>query len=442
MVKTQEPEIKWYAPQVLADRANDGFLYVVRSTGKAVHSIQSGTTKSLSVVGHALSPKTLADQVGDGVLSVVRFTGKTVRFVQSGTTGGFSKVKQTLSWGKREEKPKQQPVGLTQYEVAEVEESEFDQLAAEKMPWTENREMEEWEYPSPEQEMVVEEKEISGKLAEKVSEDKETVEEVVVKVTELPQEEVLLEEKELSHEKKTKQEWIKHMEKDWLENTVLDLDVLMEQYSPLDKSEAMQLRKTLDDLLHGSEAVRPDALKSLVSLDQVAEPFLIAFVKTGSPEMVENALDGLSQIGSQRLIDCISNVLASSNPELRIVALRTAQRLENHEAQPFLEQGLRDSDVRVKRRALSYLSWQDSSWALADIRQLCNDPEPDVKWAALKALLAVSPAEAYDNLALLIPSLDPIHKQRAALLLEQLKKVSSAPEVKEKDIASSLEDAE
>jgi len=44
-----------------------------------------------------------------------------------------------------------------------------------------------------------------------------------------------------------------------------------------------------------------------------------------------------------------------------------------------------------------------------------------VKWAAVEALMTLRPSEAYDHLELMMPSLDPVHKRRAAALLAERK---------------------
>jgi len=71
----------------------------------------------------------------------------------------------------------------------------------------------------------------------------------------------------------------------------------------------------------------------------------------------------------------------------------------------------------VRRRAISYVSWHDSSWAVAEIMRLCDDQQPDVKWAAVEALVAMRPSDAYDHLELMMPSLAPAYQRRAAALL-------------------------
>ncbi len=169
----------------------------------------------------------------------------------------------------------------------------------------------------------------------------------------------------------------------------------MTGHSPRDAEQAAVLRRCFDDLLLGSEEAGEAALKILVGLGQSVEPLLIACLPTDSPRVAKIALEGLSRIGSQRLVGCISDVLDSSDPELRMVALRAAVGLpHDRQMQRLLERGLRDPDANVKRRALSYVGWFDSYWAITEVMRLCNDKTPDVQEAALKTLLTQRPSEA------------------------------------------------
>jgi hypothetical protein len=292
MTKPQKPEMEWHSPKALADRANEGFLLVVRSTGKTIGGLLSGIVKGISKVGQVLM-------------------GREQRMV------------------KRQTEP-----------LEAAPPPQLDEEMEQARP----------QYPP------------------------------------------------------------------------LDVEALLEEHSPQDTVKAVMSRKALNDLLHGPEEASAGALKTLVGLGHVAEPFLVACLQTDSPQVAEIALEGLSRIGSQRLPGCLSNMLGSSDTELRIVALRAAGRLPDHqEQQPFLARGLRDPSARVRRRALSYISRHDSYWAIAEAMRLCDDPEPYVQWAAVEALMALGPSEAHSTLRLMMPSLDPAYQRRAAILLEQRK---------------------
>ena len=53
----REPETKCHGPQALAERADDGFLLVIRSTGKTVGGLSSGAVKGIAKVGQVLTAR-------------------------------------------------------------------------------------------------------------------------------------------------------------------------------------------------------------------------------------------------------------------------------------------------------------------------------------------------------------------------------------------------
>jgi hypothetical protein len=288
----REPETKCHGPQALAERADDGFLCVVRSTGKTLGDLSSGAVKGISKVGQALTVR----------------RRKTV-----------------------EQQPKPSDATPTR------QPDEKTEPASPQCP-----------------------------------------------------------------------------------HPLLDLEALLQGRSPQGAGQAVVLRRCLDDLLLGSEEAGEGALKILVGLGQLAEPLLLACLPTDSPRVAKIALEGLSRIVSQRLIGCISDVLESSDPELRMVALHAAVGLrDDRQRQRLLERGLRDPDANVRRRTLSYVGWSDSYWAIAEAMRMCSDKTPDVQWAAVETLIAQRPSDANNILQQVMPSLDQENQHRAAVLLGQ-----------------------
>jgi hypothetical protein len=53
--ETQRSKIEWFSFLALADRANEGFLSIARSSGKAIRLIHSGTKGGFSKIKHGLS---------------------------------------------------------------------------------------------------------------------------------------------------------------------------------------------------------------------------------------------------------------------------------------------------------------------------------------------------------------------------------------------------
>ncbi len=215
-----------------------------------------------------------------------------------------------------------------------------------------------------------------------------------------------------------------------LDGPSLDMETLLEEHSPQDADQATILRQASNDLLHGSEEAAAAALETLAGLGQVAEPLLIACLQTESPRVVEIALEGLSLIGSQRFAGCLSDVLDSSDIELRLIAVRATRRLpDEQQKQPLLARGLRDIYAGVRRCALSCLCRNDSHWAAAEAFRLYDDKQPDVQWAAVEAMMVMRPSEAHGTLQLMMPSLAPEYQRRAAVLLGKCKDQGASPQM-------------
>ncbi|MFC1596765.1 HEAT repeat domain-containing protein [Planctomycetota bacterium] len=331
MTKSRKPEMEWYSPQALANRADDGFRFVGRSAVRIVSSLPSGVGYGVSKVGRV-------------------FIRRKQKMVKQKTEP-------------EEAAPPQQDVSLKT--VAGLQEREV---------------------PPRDAAGTVELAQCDSLRA--TVEEPRPGEETGSKGPPLPP---------------------------------LDVDALLKGHAPQDRVKAITLRKALDDLLNGSNGARRSALETLVDQGQAAGPLLAACSRGDSSQVVETALEGLRQIDWPCLFNSISRVLESSDSELRIIALRAAGRMTDKRKRPLLERGLRDASARVRRRSLSYLSWDDSSWAIAEIMRLCDDQQPDVRWAAVEALMTLRPSEAYNHLELMMPSLDPVHKRRAAALLAERK---------------------
>jgi len=308
---SRKEETKWYWPQELANRTDDGFLHVVRSTGKALGGLSSSPAKGISKIGQMLTPKE-----------------------------------------KAKEKASEQEAMKLQTQTAHPSAAQAGEETISAAP----------RYPRA-----------------------------------LP-----------------------------------DLEALLEGRSPEGAAQATVLRKCLDDVVLGSEDAGEEALKILGGLGRIAEPLLVACLPTDSARVAKISLEGLSRIRSQRLLVCISSVFESSEPELRLVALHAAVGLrDSRQQRRFIERGLRDSDAQVRQRALSYVGWHDSYWAIVEAMRLCNDKEPEVQWAAVETLMALRPSEASTILPRVEPSLAAENQRRLADLLAQQKGKGVLPDTNE-----------
>ena len=213
--------------------------------------------------------------------------------------------------------------------------------------------------------------------------------------------------------------WREEAAADEPDELLVDVETLLKQHPHLDQVDVLRLSIAMDELVNGAHLARRNAQKSLVAFGRVAELFLIASCKSATPEVAEIALEGLAQIGSERFIECTSQLLQAHNVEMRLAAVRTAQKLTDDDVRPLFAVASRDPSAKVRRRMVTYLSWRDASWALAELRRLCNDPDPVVKWAALESLACSRPAAARELLKRTTSPQEEAYRRRVLLLLER-----------------------
>ncbi|MCP4678543.1 MAG: HEAT repeat domain-containing protein [Deltaproteobacteria bacterium] len=216
-----------------------------------------------------------------------------------------------------------------------------------------------------------------------------------------------------------------------------EIDRLLRGNTALSRVQSTMLNAAVNDFWFGQLEARQAALRTMLRMDGFAEPFFVALAKEGRHPVAEIALEGLHRISSVQLVPCIQYVFDSPEFELRLTALRAVQCLSDEVARPLLTEAMKDRSIAVRRRALSYLSWRDSSWALALVREGSFDEEVSVKWASFIALDARNPQAAKESLELMEGTLSPAYGERARGILvrrEKKKKkqstVKSAPRKK------------
>ena len=351
MIRRSELDMEWHSPQALADRADDGFRYVVRSAAWIVCSLPSGMGYGLSKLGRVVlckKPKrakrsTEPAEAPDACLSAIVGAAQDESPCRDAAKADGSAPCTCPVTPITRATVKRTPVKLFRVKKATAGESPSSKAGSSK----------------------------AG------------------------------------------------------ECSPVTMESLLKEHAPKDKVKAIILRKALDDLLKGSEAAQKSALETLVDLGPVSGPLLVACTREDSAEVVELAFEGLRHLNWHCLPTSISAVLDSPDADLRIIALRAAGRLTDDRRRALLERGLRDPISRVRRRAISYVSWHGSSWAISEIMRLCDDNEADVKWAAAEALMALDPSKACEHLKLMMPSLSPTYRRRAAALLAQQEKSKS-----------------
>lgn len=185
------------------------------------------------------------------------------------------------------------------------------------------------------------------------------------------------------------------------------------------RSQRVQLRSAVDDLLHGSDVARASAARALEALGRGAEAILVDCAYSTSPAVVEACLESLVNIGSRKLPQLLPRIASAEDHKLRLVALRVARHLDDAARKPLLVAALRDPHPILRRRVLTYVSWERAAWAKGEVLRLCYDPDPTVRWAALEALAAVHPEEARMRLDGMFPGMDAALRRHAVRLLER-----------------------
>ena len=197
------------------------------------------------------------------------------------------------------------------------------------------------------------------------------------------------------------------------------IEELLQSRPSENRLETVKLRAAVERLCHGSEAERADAIRVLLSLGARGSSLLVAALETLPLPSATQALEGLARTQPAGLASCLADLLGAQNPELRLLAVRWADRLDDEQAKPLLKRALADAHPELRRRALTYVGWRRSLWAQTDVLVLCRDPDPEVEWAALETLAVLNPAVAREMVQTRLPRLDPIKLRRAVFLLER-----------------------
>jgi hypothetical protein len=387
---------KWYTPATLAERANQGFLGLIRTTGIALRQVEHGTTSGVSKVKGLVKP-----QVGSRAEAspTPRSTdrGPSVSPAPSpaadlGTSRQLPKDAKAPSPQAQSKDEKSPPAGFFARVVAAAATVAAPAVAAVRRESPEDAPPA--QAPStvavaPKSERIAPEPSKPGPQARVVEPGRPEASAVSP------------------------------------ESRPIDVQAWLATLALPDRSQKVRVRSALDDILHGSEVARRNAAPTLAALGLAAEPILVACARGASLQVTEACLEILIQIGSTKAPALLRQLAEAPDPAFRMVAVRVSRCLSVEQQKPILQKALRDPSIGIRRRALSYLAWSHPAWAMAEILRLCYDSDPTVKWAALEALVAFDPAEARERLDNLYPTMDPVLRRRAVRLLERQEKVAS-----------------
>jgi HEAT repeat protein len=185
----------------------------------------------------------------------------------------------------------------------------------------------------------------------------------------------------------------------------VDVEAVVAQHQFASRADMLSALVSVNEFFHGSARESSDAQKQILSIGAtLAEPVFLAALQRKSPKLAELAFDGLARLKSEKLVPTAREMLSSPDRELRLAGLRAAHWLDDEEARPLFAMAARDPAPEVRRRMVCYLSWRGAPWAIFELRRLCNDDSPPVKWSAIVALTRVQPDVAVDLMGRSPPS--------------------------------------
>jgi HEAT repeat protein len=395
--------------------------------------VRKGASEDMSEVNKRnkwYTPAALAERANQGFLGLIRSTGTALRQVEHGTTSGVSKVKGLIKrepGSPAEAPPAPRPIGV------QPSFSPAARPAAD--PGTSRRLQEDAKAPPPQVQSVDEPSPPAGFFARVVAAAATVAAPAVAVVAAVRKESS---EKEASEDAPRAQEPAAVESKSERtpakssppsseraqDNQPIDVEGWLATLALPDRSQRVRVRSALDDVLHGSDVARRNAVPALAALGLAAEPILVACARGSSLKVTEACVAILIQIGSTKAPALLRQLAEAPDPAIRMVAVRVSRCLAPEQQRPILQKALRDPSVAIRRRALSYLAWSHPAWAMAEILRLCYDTDPTVKWAALEALVAFDSTEARERLDDLYPTMDPVLRRRAVRLLERQEKAA------------------
>ncbi|MCP4678548.1 MAG: HEAT repeat domain-containing protein [Deltaproteobacteria bacterium] len=175
-----------------------------------------------------------------------------------------------------------------------------------------------------------------------------------------------------------------------------EIDRFLETSVFLNPEQEASLRIALDNLLRGPETSRIEVLKIFIEIGIRVEPLLVLLATKAPVYTLDIVLEGLYQIKSMRLKDCLSELMECNDTAKRITALRMATRFRGEQAHTMFIRGTADADPMIRSSAVYYLSWYENEWSVEEIQKHCFDPDETVRWSAWKALFNASPSRAMD----------------------------------------------
>jgi HEAT repeat protein len=168
------------------------------------------------------------------------------------------------------------------------------------------------------------------------------------------------------------------------------------------------LNQIKKDLKHPDSKVRILAIRSLEKLiPSIPVPLLQEMVSDPDAEVRAQAISSLTKFRSPAIIPFLKKCLKDEDPRVRMTALRGIFYQSEKMDLNILLQLLSDESPWIRRKVATLLGWSPIEGQLPLLMELSKDREPMVRKAALFSLLTLYPEESEGRWVEAMSDLDP-----------------------------------
>ncbi len=174
------------------------------------------------------------------------------------------------------------------------------------------------------------------------------------------------------------------------------------------------------DLKHPDSKIRILAIRSLEKLiPSLPVPLLQEMVSDQDSEVRAQAVSSLAKFKSPAITPFLKRCLKDKDPKVRMAALRGMFHQSEKIELNILLQLLSDESPWIRRKLATLLGWGPIEGQLPLLMELSKDQEPMVRKAALFSLLTLYPEESEDRWLEAMNDLDPELRKWARDQLER-----------------------
>lgn len=185
-------------------------------------------------------------------------------------------------------------------------------------------------------------------------------------------------------------------------------------------SSEVVLNQIKTDLKHPDSKIRILAIRSLEKLiPSIPVPLLQEMVSDQDSEVRAQAVSSLTKFRSPAIAPFLKRCLKDEDPKVRMTALRGLFYQSEKIDLNILLQLLSDESPWIRRKLATLLGWSPIEGQFPLLMELSKDPEPMVRKAALFSLLTLYPEESEDRWLEAMNDLDPELRKWARDQLER-----------------------